>query len=50
MRVINCTQYDTEDKYNSVKSDPCRVLQTEDAGKPDEVRCTNEWCRLRRPL
>ena len=50
MRVINCTRYDTEDKYNSVRSDPCRVIQTEDTEKADEMRCTSEYCRLRKPL
>ena len=49
MRVTNCTQYDTEDKYNSVKSDPCRVLHTEETETPEEIVCTNEYCRLRRP-
>ena len=50
MLVVNCTIYDTEEKYNSVKTDFCRVIHTEETEKQEELECKNEWCRLRIPL
>lgn len=43
MRVANCKKYDSEKKYQAVRSDPCRVLQCREVSSGIKY-CENKIC------